>query len=570
MKMASSQEFLPRNIQQLLNECIFFHEGNSEKTGECERVKQNRFHISNCVEDFHEKCRTLTSAVQKKIQDLRNGKVIVLMTAHQPNLFAYSGVLRKTTLSFVLARKLEESLRIPAISIFGVADQDFTDDRWVKSATLPDVERRNGVLELRLDLPEKLILRNVDKPSEQVLMAWKNGIDDWLKRGVLSVRQLQRDFHFALDYENKLESNFGQFWRIVENAYKDADNFADFNAFIMSKIVNEVWGYDTLFARFSESQRIFEHEFAFLLSHLQEYSEYVKKATISSMKLEGGVSESESSVLPFWYECDCGSKARLNAEQQGESIIGHGVCVRCKREYMIDLGSAKKVDISPILYRMSARSLSMPLIFFYGLNVSCYIGGVAGREYLRQARYVAEKLGVPFPPTAVWRPKDVYGGIAQLSSCLVFKQLSGTFDFSHCYEVRAKLKEEIADVHKEIEELELEKNRLRGSAIGSREELITRMRTLSTKQNQIRRQHKYSLLSRNLELLYNVSSAMRTYPSIIDYAVNVGLSETSEQWKRYLENDGDFTQDVHLETAFGNYPGYLKDFLDSSEFHISN
>jgi len=41
-------------------------------------------------------------------------------------------------------------------------------------------------------------------------------------------------------------------------------------------------------------------------------------------------------------------------------------------------------------------------------------------------------------------------------------------------------------------------------------------------------------------------------PSIIDYAVNVGLKETSDQWIRRLGEDGSLSSDVRLESVLNH------------------
>jgi hypothetical protein len=38
-------------------------------------------------------------------------------------------------------------------------------------------------------------------------------------------------------------------------------------------------------------------------------------------------------------------------------------------------------------------------------------------------------------------------------------------------------------------------------------------------------------------------------PSIIDYALNVGLKETSDQWMRHLNEKGSLESDVYLESV---------------------
>jgi hypothetical protein len=231
--------------------------------------------------------------------------------------------------------------------------------------------------------------------------------------------------------------------------------------------------------------------------------------------------------------------------------------LRCGREYKIDFGSARNPEIAGLLPRISARSLSMPLILFHGLHVCCYVGGVGGQEYLRQAKHVAEKLGIPFPPVAIWRPRDICLGIAQLGACLTFRRLSGNLDFRHYDEVKTKLKEEIAHVDRDIEELEIEKNALKGGPTEEGEKALARIRVLSAKQNLIRKERRYSLLSRSLALLDDVLDALKLYPSIIDCAVNVGLRATSDQWITHLENNGSLLDEVHLKTVLG-------DFLEAS------
>jgi hypothetical protein len=52
-----------------------------------------------------------------------------------------------------------------------------------------------------------------------------------------------------------------------------------------------------------------------------------------------------------------------------------------------------------------------------------------------------------------------------------------------------------------------------------------------------------------LKILENVSTVLDLIPSILDYAVNVGLKETSDQWMRYLGEDGSLSSDVRLESV---------------------
>lgn len=54
---------------------------------------------------------------------------------------------------------------------------------------------------------------------------------------------------------------------------------------------------------------------------------------------------------------------------------------------------------------------------------------------------------------------------------------------------------------------------------------------------------------RNVKLLESVSAVMRLHPCVVDYVVNVGLRETSEQWIGFLKGSGDLSSDIRLKTG---------------------
>ena len=551
--------FSYRNLADLVEDCIKFYRRSLEKAKGLSNAHEKRIQLSRWIRKFHQECGTINSNVEEAIDRLENGSCLFLMSAHQPNLFAYSGVFRKATLNHVLAEKLSEKLNVPVVSFFGIADQDFTDDRWVKSAILPAVERRKGELELRFRMPEKLMLNKVAKPSRQVLDVWRSKIENWFNSKLSSIKRYCVNFGVEFNFKDgELTKNFEEFWGIVEDAYKKAETYADFNAFIMSKIVNEAWGYDTLFSRFSECQQIFEHDFCFLLSRFDEYSRYVREATFSLGNQKRGVYEQEYKTIPFWYHCSCGSKARLMAEQEGNSLIGHGECLRCGKEYKIDFSSKNEPEISNILTEISARSLTMPLTFLEGLKVCCYVGGLGGKEYLQEAKYVADHVGILFPPIAIWRPADLYLGVGQLEALMTYRKFSGTFDLSRYSAVVSKLREKVDEIEEETKELKLQKRSVENDAELKEEEKIERIKAVSVRQMRIRKESNYPVLVSNLKLLENVKAVMRLYPCIVDCAVNVGLKATSDQWVAFLKNDGSLISDVTLQTVFGSPDDYVE------------
>jgi hypothetical protein len=330
----------------------------------------------------------------------------------------------------------------------------------------------------------------------------------------------------------------------------------------MSKIVNDVWGYDTLFSRFSECQQIFLDEFSFLLSRFDDYSRLLGEAKAITCEepiedsVGGGVSVQEPLLVPFWYHCSCGSKAKLFFEEVDGYLFGRGECVRCREHFNLRFGPKNSPDISDVSQQISARAISMCLVFFKGLMVSCYIGGLGGVRYLLEAEHVAKGLGMPFPPTTVWRPHDKYLGIGQSEAFLELKRICdslGTEDFS-----RAKrfLSSQILEIHRNLTKLE----ESRKSALEKLKECPDdkskeEVRRISISQTRMARSYKLSVISHELKTLENVSRVLTLIPSIVDYAINIGLKETSDQWMQHLDENGSLSSFVCLDSVLSKVVG---------------
>lgn len=545
-----------KNFEELVDSCVAYYEGNLEKM-KLESVRKRRADLSAFVEKFHRESGTLTPVVQRKIDDLRSGDCVVVMSAHQPNLFAYSGVMRKITLIFALAKELEKRLNVPVVNFFGVADQDFTDDRWVKTSLLPAILRRKGLLSIHVKLPEKLLLNSVPKPSQSLLGDWKRQIESWLDDAVGSVERLGKMSGLSTlnSYRDVLQGNFGSFWRIVEDCYGRSKSYSDFNAFVMSKIVNEAWGYDTLFSRFSECQQVFADEIGFLLSRYPDYSRFLEEAhgLLSGKGISFGVSAEESRLIPFWYHCDCGSKVRLFSARRDGSLFGYGDCEGCCRHYELDFGSVERPDVLGVASRISLRAISWILAFSKGLGFSCYVGGVGGVWYLMEVQYVADRLGISLPPTPVWRPRDRYVGIGQLEASLKLKRMCADLVVDDLSDAVDVLKSRIAEVQMCLDNLEASKNMVMEKLCDhpDDEKLNEEVKRFSLSQTEVKRSSHLSVIYRKLKVLENVPVVLDLIPSIIDYAVNIGLKETSDQWIRYLSEKGNLSSDVHLEPVLG-------------------
>jgi hypothetical protein len=113
------------------------------------------------------------------------------------------------------------------------------------------------------------------------------------------------------------------------------------------------------------------------------------------------------------------------------------------------------------------------------------------------------------------------------------------------------LESRICEIRERLDELEVSKERvvekLRKNPHD--EELKEEIKKVSISQTEFRKSSDLSVVSHELKILENVSTVLDLMPSILDYAVNVGLKETSEQWMRHLCEDGSLSSDVCLESV---------------------
>jgi hypothetical protein len=387
-----------------------------------------------------------------------------------------------------------------------------------------------------------------------LLGEWKRLIEDWLDDTVGSVERLTKLCGLSTlnSYKDVLQGNFWSFWSMVEDCHERSKSYSDFNSFVISKIVNEAWGYDTLFSRFSECQQVFADEIGFLLSRYSDYSRFLEEAheLLSAKGISSGVSAEESLLIPFWYHCNCGSKVRLFSAQRNGSLFGYGDCEGCGCHYDLDFGSMTKPDVSDVASRISLRAISWILAFSKGLGFSCYVGGIGGIWYLMEVKYIADRLGISLPPTPVWRPHDRYVGIGQLEASLKLKKMCsdlGVGDLSGAVDV---LNSRIAEVQMCLDNLEASKNvfieKLRDQP--DDEKLNESFKNISLDQTEVKRVSNLSVIYQKLKIMKNVPVVLDLIPSIIDYAVNVGLKETSDQWVHYLNEKGCLFSDVQIES----------------------
>src|ERR687888_1995091 len=304
---------IPTSLVDIVNSVLHMYTYPSLYTNDF--VLNNRIKLQKFIRKFHWDADTMTVGVSNKITSLSDPVTKLFVSIHQPNLFAYSGVFKKIVLlqavkDIIEKQEEEKSPSKKIVNFFLIVDHDFIEDMWIRIAQLPSVKHSLGRLELRLPVSNSKkwqMICNMPIPGRTVLDYWRKQITSWIrKNSSSSLISSASNRSFILD-------NFEQFWQEVELAYSKAKSYSDFNSFLMSQIVNKIWGYDTLFVRLTDISPVFEGGFRYLISNFSLYSDALRKSENMFLRhgIDTGVSSTAYLNAPVWLHCKCGSKASV-------------------------------------------------------------------------------------------------------------------------------------------------------------------------------------------------------------------------------------------------------------------
>ncbi len=492
----------------------------SQKIQTGDFVLRNRAVLKSFIKKFHSEAGTLTEHVRSSIELLDDPAARIVVSTHQPNLFAYGRVFKKIVLLETLKDAIEEldrggSSRI--VNLFLVVDHDFVDESWVRLAQLPSMQHSSGVMELRLPVSESKrwqMVCNMPVPSELVVHNWKRQVKSWIKSTA------------GADMRSVFIDNLEQFWQHVEASYERAKSHADLNSFLMSRVVNGAWNYSTLFVRLSEISSVFEDGFAFLISNSARYSDALRRAEnmFMSCGIDTGVSPSSYLHAPVWVHCRCGSKASVKIVSKNGDLVLAGPCISCKKELELNLGRQNNLDLGGCnnIHDLSPRAIPIPLLLARDLGISCYASGTGGIGYLVDGSIVSGKLGIRLPLTLIWSSRDIYEGIGQRKAAAAMPSENNIELYLQLLE---KQNAEYEKRMRPLLSMRAEKVRA-GEPI---DELLSQLFELKEGQRRIRQQ---------ISLAKKIRNIVSLSPCFIDYAVNFGMARTEQAWRNHLVKDG--------------------------------
>ena len=481
----------------------------------------NRERLARYIRHFHTGANTLNPDVSGSIERLDDPSSRLLVSIHQPNLFAYGGVYKKIILLETL-KDIAESKKADTklINLFLIVDHDFLDDIWMRTAQLPSIRNKGGILEIRTPVSNSKrwqIVCNTAPPPKHILESWRKQLKLWIKNA-------------STDNFDKtvLLRNFEDLWTEVEDAYYRSKSYSDFNAFFQSKVVNGIWGYKTLFVRLSDISPVFDKGFEFLLSGYDRYSRAVEKAEkyFIERSINTGVSSTAYLNAPVWIHCKCGSKASAKVREEKVGVILRGKCMSCKSDLQIDFENTDELKLSgEIIRKVSPRAIPILLLLSKELGIGCYASGTGGSVgYTIVGSLIFNELSVKMPLTVVWPAEDMYVGFGQSESLehIKLKQKSDVSDYLRT------LKAEDFARSKEIKPLLEERNRLINDSQPI-DEILSRLFDLKEQQREI-----HSMI----KVVEKVRNSLQIKPCFLDYGINFGMKNTEALWRQNLvKND---------------------------------
>jgi hypothetical protein len=503
-----------------------------------ENILSNRRKLAKHIAAFHEQAGTDFPAVDKNRMNMQTPSAQILVSIHQPNLFAYGGVFKKIILLQTIKSMLEKGndtteTNTRFINLFLIVDHDFMDDAWIRVAQLPSVRHSDGILELRMPITDSnrwKLVRNMEVPSVTIVEHWRKQVASWIKNGALSLG-LEKNERLAL-FEN-LE----QFWKEVDESYNRARSYADLNSFIISRVVNKLWGYDTLFVRLSDISEVFEGGFNFLLNNFRKYSRILSESDMMFLRngINTGVSQSTYLNAPVWLHCKCGSKASVKLNEVESGIFDlSGTCISCKRPLTVRLNGSQTIP-GGTLNELSPRAIPILLLLSRDLGLCCYASGTGGSmDYTMVGRLVFKELSIRMPVTVIWASEDVYSGLGQREALqsLKFKNSAQVIKYAeHLRIALSNFNAKVAPLLSKRTDLAKDGQDLQG--------VLNELAVLKQEQRNTRQL---------LKISDKVIKATTLKPCIIDYAVNFGLENTENMWRNTLIQNDDLATPI---TVFG-------------------
>ncbi|MEN6488126.1 MAG: hypothetical protein ABFD66_04475 [Smithella sp.] len=362
-------------------------------------------------------------------------ETIVLESGHQPNFLPHSGILKKAYLLSRIQKQINKN-GYPCVAFFGYADQNLSTAKLLYRTHIP-AANKNGRDTIGFLIPESDRNKRFCSQPKPSIEAWLKGLEK-IKKHYLA------DFAKLTNKSEKIPPQLDKILDILQISYEPAQNFAELNAIIFSRICHDIFGIQLRFFLHSELQKelLFVEESRLLLQHYRNYNKiYNQVATEKNLDIP----PVHLNHLPFWYHCNCGTKIDLFID---ETNVARGECPTCYRKYALALGQ-DFIRLPEYYARMDFNAVSRNVIWAEGLGDALFLSGAGGSlRYGVISDQVTKTLRFRHPDSLSWRSTDYYLG---LTHTLVLEELGKAVSTDLCDLPQAAIREKITGIMKDLE-----------------------------------------------------------------------------------------------------------------------
>jgi hypothetical protein len=137
-----------------------------------------------------------------------------------------------------------------------------------------------------------------------------------------------------------------------------------------------------------------------------------------------------------------------------------------------------------------------------------------------------------------------------MEALLELRRVCGKLGVQSLDDARAILNGRLGEIHALLDSYDVKKKRLdeRLKLNPDDYELKEELREVSISKTKAQRASGLSIVAHELKILENIANTLHLMPSLLDYAINIGLKETSIQWLKHLDENGSLFSDVQLHS----------------------
>ncbi|WP_139203735.1 hypothetical protein [Halorientalis persicus] len=364
----------------------------------------SRIDLSNIIKRFHTRAGTLTKTVSEELSAFEAGAQI-LRVAHQPNFLPYRGLMGQFVLLNTTAKELQMQDTGNVTQLYFIVDHDTARNYRFRTAHFPDPTQNEGVAPIsvtELINRKDTVMTAIDAPSSDTVNKWVKNIGDY---ATVHNSKLAPSHPLGI-HPDTIDQRKEQLQTLLQTAQECARSMAEFNAIVLSRIVNGWWNLPTLFLPLSECRSLLRPHYQYMLRRWGK----IRELAASTIELFEGKGFAFSTNLkarldkvPFWYICpSCQSRNPVNNKSGNLDIESE--CCGCGVHLSRSFGTWTAPDLGAELDQITPRTILDDLLDMIGFNIDGGVGYQSSLEHVIIAHSLATQLGWTPPPELYWRP----------------------------------------------------------------------------------------------------------------------------------------------------------------------